>query len=45
MVFLQINLNSATLLLKYLSNKKFLLVASGKAERLRILPCHFFHLS
>ena len=42
-------LNSATLcfnfIYKFLSNKKFLLVASGKAERLRILPCQIFHLS
>ena len=30
---------------KFLSNKKLLLVASGKAERPRILPCQIFHLS
>ena len=30
---------------KFLSNKKFLLVASGKAERPRILSCQIFHLS
>ena len=29
---------------KFLSNKKFLLVTSGKAERPRILSCQIFHL-
>ena len=29
----------------YLSNKKFLNKSSGRAERLRILPCQNFHLS
>ena len=29
---------------KFLSNKKLLLVASGKAVQFRILPCQIFHL-
>ena len=29
---------------KFLSNIKFLLVASGKVEQFRILPCQIFHL-
>ena len=48
-IYYLLNLNSATLLkkfiFKYLSNKKFLLVASGKAEQLRILSCQIIHLS
>ena len=42
-------LNSATLLsiklFKYLSNKKTLALASGRAERPRILSCRRIHLS
>ena len=34
----------SNIIYKFLSNKKFFDVRSGKAERLRILLCQIFHL-